>query len=166
MGGFPSKDQAEPYHKPLNFKEIIMAKKITGYIKLVVPAGKANPSPPIGPALGQAGVNIMEFCKGFNAQTQGMEPGMPIPCVITVYADRSFSFIMKTPPASYYLIKAANLPKGSGTAGKDKIGKVTMTQVREIATAKLKDMNAANVDSAAKSIAGTARSMGIEVVEG
>jgi len=143
-----------------------MAKKITGYIKLVVPAGKANPSPPIGPALGQAGVNIMEFCKGFNAQTQGMEPGMPIPCVITVYADRSFSFIMKTPPASYYLIKAAKVDKGSGTTGKDKIGKVTMTQVREIATAKLKDMNAANVDSAAKSIAGTARSMGIEVVEG
>lgn len=143
-----------------------MAKKITGYIKLVVPAGKANPSPPIGPALGQAGVNIMEFCKGFNAQTQGMEPGMPIPCVITVYADRSFSFIMKTPPASYYLIKAAKIDKGSGTTGKDKVGKVTMAQVREIATAKLKDMNAANVDSAAKSIAGTARSMGIEVVEG
>ena len=143
-----------------------MAKKITGYIKLVVPAGKANPSPPIGPALGQAGVNIMQFCKGFNAQTQGMEPGMPIPCVITVYADRSFSFIMKTPPASYYLIKAAKIDKGSGTTGKDKVGKVTMAQVREIATAKLKDMNAANVDSAAKSIAGTARSMGIEVVEG
>ena len=143
-----------------------MAKKITGYIKLVVPAGKANPSPPIGPALSQAGVNIMEFCKGFNAQTQGMEPGMPIPCVITVYADRSFSFIMKTPPASYYLIKAAKIDKGSGTTGKDKVGKVTMAQVREIATAKLKDMNAANVDSAAKSIAGTARSMGIEVVEG
>jgi len=144
-----------------------MAKKITGYIKLVVPAGKANPSPPIGPALGQAGVNIMEFCKGFNAQTQGMEPGMPIPCVITVYADRSFSFVMKTPPASYYLIKAAKIDKGSGTTGKDKaVGRVTMAQIREIATAKLKDMNAANVDSAAKSIAGTARSMGIEVVEG
>lgn len=144
-----------------------MAKKITGYIKLVVPAGKANPSPPIGPALGQAGVNIMEFCKGFNAQTQGMEPGMPIPCVITVYADRSFSFVMKTPPASYYLIKAAKVDKGSGTTGKDKaVGRVTMAQVREIAAAKLKDMNAANVDSAAKSIAGTARSMGIEVVEG
>ncbi|MDE1153643.1 MAG: 50S ribosomal protein L11 [Micavibrio sp.] len=143
-----------------------MAKKITGYIKLVVPAGKANPSPPIGPALGQAGVNIMEFCKGFNAQTQDKEPGMPIPCVITVYADRSFSFVMKTPPASYYLIKAAKVDKGSGATGKEKIGKVTMAQVREIAAAKLKDMNAANVDSAAKSIAGTARSMGIEVVEG
>ena len=143
-----------------------MAKKIQSYIKLVVPAGKANPSPPIGPALGQAGVNIMEFCKGFNAQTQSMEPGMPIPCVITVYVDRSFSFIMKTPPASYYLQKAAKVEKGSGTTGKDIIGKVTKTQVREIATAKLKDMNAANVESAMKSIAGTARSMGIQVVEG
>ena len=144
-----------------------MAKKIQGYIKLVVPAGKANPSPPIGPALGQAGVNIMEFCKGFNAQTQGMEPGMPIPCVITVYADRSFSFVMKTPPASFYLRKAAKIEKGSGVAGKDSfVGKVTKTQVREIATAKLKDMNAANVDSAMSSIAGTARSMGIQVVEG
>jgi large subunit ribosomal protein L11 len=142
-----------------------MAKKIQGYIKLVVPAGKANPSPPIGPALGQAGVNIMEFCKGFNAQTQGMEPGMPIPCVITVYQDRSFTFVMKTPPASYYLRKAAKLEKGSGTAGKDAIGKVTQAQVREIAQAKLKDMNAANVETAMKSIAGTARSMGIQVVE-
>jgi large subunit ribosomal protein L11 len=144
-----------------------MAKKVQGYIKLVVPAGKANPSPPIGPALGQAGVNIMEFCKGFNAQTQGMEPGMPIPCVITVYQDRSFTFIMKTPPASYYLQKAAKIEKGSGMAGKDaSVGKVTRKQIREIAEAKLKDMNAANVDSAMKSIAGTARSMGLEVVEG
>jgi large subunit ribosomal protein L11 len=143
-----------------------MAKKIQGYIKLVVPAGKANPSPPIGPALGQAGVNIMEFCKGFNAQTQAMEPGMPIPCVITVYVDRSFSFVMKTPPASYYLRKAAKLEKGSGTTGKDFVGKVTKNQVREIATAKLKDMNAASVETAMKSIAGTARSMGIQVVEG
>lgn len=144
-----------------------MAKKITGYIKLVVPAGKANPSPPIGPALGQAGVNIMEFCKGFNAQTQGMEPGMPIPCVITVYQDRSFTFIMKTPPASHYLKKAAKVEKGSGSTGKDAaIGKVTKTQIREIATAKLKDMNAANIDTAMNSIAGTARSMGLEVVEG
>lgn len=144
-----------------------MAKKVQGYIKLVVPAGKANPSPPIGPALGQAGVNIMEFCKGFNAQTQGMEPGMPIPCVITVYQDRSFTFVMKTPPASFYLQKAAKIEKGSGAAGKDGfVGKVTKTQIREIATAKLKDMNAANVDTAMKSIAGTARSMGIEVVEG
>lgn len=143
-----------------------MAKKIQGYVKLVVPAGKANPSPPIGPALGQAGVNIMEFCKGFNAQTQGMEPGMPIPVVITVYVDRSFTFIMKTPPASYYIIKAAKIDKGSGTAGKDKVGKITTKQLREIAEAKIKDMNAANVDTAMKSIAGTARSMGVEVVEG
>lgn len=145
-----------------------MAKgKLEGYIKLQVPAGSANPSPPIGPALGQRGLNIMEFCKGFNAQTQGMEPGMPIPCVITVYVDRSFTFVMKTPPASYYLMKAAKLEKGSGATGKEaNVGKVTMTQVREIATAKLKDMNAANVDTAAKSIAGTARSMGIQVVEG
>lgn len=144
-----------------------MAKKVQGYIKLVVPAGKANPSPPIGPALGQAGVNIMEFCKGFNAQTQGMEPGMPIPCVITVYADRSFTFVMKTPPASYYVMKAAKLEKGSGATGKEaSIGKITKAQVREIATAKLKDMNAANVDTAMKSIIGTARSMGVEVVEG
>lgn len=143
-----------------------MAKKIQGYVKLVVPAGKANPSPPIGPALGQAGVNIMEFCKGFNAQTQSMEPGMPIPCVITVYVDRSFTFVMKTPPTSYYLIKAAKVAKGSGTTGKDYIGRVTQEQLREIATAKLKDMNAANVEAAMKSIAGTARSMGIEVVGG
>ena len=143
-----------------------MAKKIQGYVKRIVPAGKANPSPPIGPALGQAGVNIMEFCKGFNAQTQGMEPGMPIPVVITVYVDRSFTFIMKTPPASYYVKKAAKIEKGSGTTGKDFIGKITKTQVREIATAKLKDMNAANIDTAMNSIAGTARSMGVEVVEG
>ena len=143
-----------------------MAKKVQGYIKLVVPAGKANPSPPIGPALGQAGVNIMEFCKGFNAQTQKMEAGMPIPCVITVYQDRSFTFIMKTPPASYYLIKAAKIEKGCGTTGKDVVGKVTKSQLKEIATAKLQDMNAASVESAMKSIAGTARSMGIQVVEG
>ena len=143
-----------------------MAKKITGYIKLVVPAGKANPSPPIGPALGQAGVNIMEFCKGFNAQTQGLEVGMPIPCVITVYQDRSFTFVMKTPPASFYLRKAAKIEKGCGTTGKDVVGKVTKSQVKEIATAKLKDMNASSVETAMKSIAGTARSMGIQVVEG
>ena len=143
-----------------------MAKKVQGYIKLVVPAGKANPSPPIGPALGQAGVNIMEFCKGFNAQTQGMEPGMPIPCVITVFVDRSFTFVMKTPPASYYLRKAAKIEKGSGTAGKDIVGKVTKKQVREIAEAKLKDMNAASVETAMNSISGTARSMGLQVVEG
>jgi large subunit ribosomal protein L11 len=144
-----------------------MAKKVQGYIKLVVPAGKANPSPPIGPALGQAGVNIMEFCKGFNAQTQGMEPGMPIPCVITVYVDRSFTFVMKTPPASYYIKKAAKLEKGSGTTGKDSfVGKITKKQVREIAESKLKDMNAANIDTAMKSIEGSARSMGVQVVEG
>jgi large subunit ribosomal protein L11 len=144
-----------------------MAKKVQGYIKLVVPAGKANPSPPIGPALGQAGVNIMEFCKNFNAHTQGMEPGMPIPCVITVYVDRSFTFVMKTPPASYYLQKAANIAKGSGMTGKESaVGRVTKKQIREIAESKLKDMNAANVETAMKSIAGTARSMGIEVVEG
>jgi len=143
-----------------------MAKKVQGYIKLVVPAGAANPSPPIGPALGQAGVNIMEFCKGFNAQTQSMEKGMPIPCVITVYVDRSFTFVMKTPPASFYLKKAAKIEKGCGTTGKDVVGKVTKSQIREIATAKLKDMNAANIDTAMNSIAGTARSMGIQVVEG
>lgn len=144
-----------------------MAKKVQGYVKLVVPAGKANPSPPIGPALGQAGVNIMEFCKGFNAQTQGMEPGMPIPCVITVYVDRSFTFIMKTPPASYYIKKAAKIEKGSGTTGKDaNVGKVTKKQLREIAEAKIKDMNAANIESAMNSLAGTCRSMGVEVVEG
>ena len=144
-----------------------MAKKVTGRIKLVVPAGKANPSPPIGPALGQAGVNIMDFCKGFNAQTQSMESGMPIPCVITVYQDRSFTFVMKTPPASYYLCKAAKLKKGSGVPGKDDfVGKVTGAQVREIAEAKSKDMNASSIENAMKSISGTARSMGIKVVGG
>lgn len=144
-----------------------MAKKIQGYVKLVVPAGKANPSPPIGPALGQAGVNIMEFCKGFNAQTQGMEPGMPIPVVITVFADRTFSFIMKTPPASYFIKKAAKLDKGSGTTGKDApVGKITTAQLRTIAEQKIQDMNAANVDAAVKTLAGTARSMGVQVVEG
>ena len=141
-----------------------MAKKVQSYIKLVVPAGKANPSPPIGPALGQAGVNIMEFCKGFNAQTQKMEAGMPVPCVITVFVDRTFTFVMKTPPASYYLIKAAKIDKGSGTPSKETVvGKVTQAQLREIATAKLKDMNASSVETAMKSIAGTARSMGIKV---
>lgn len=141
-----------------------MAKKVQGYIKLVVPAGKANPSPPIGPALGQAGVNIMEFCKNFNAQTQKMEVGMPVPCVITVYVDRTFTFVMKTPPASYYLIKAAKIEKGSGTANKDTVvGKVTRAQLEEIAKEKIKDMNAASIESAMKSLAGTARSMGIKV---
>ncbi len=142
-----------------------MAKKITGYIKLQVPAGKANPSPPIGPALGQRGLNIMEFCKAFNAESQSMEPGMPIPVVITVYADKTFSFAMKTPPASYLLKKAAKLPKGSQTPGRGTVGKVTMAQVREIAEVKMKDLNANDIDAAALMIAGSARSMGLEVVE-
>ncbi|HIF09369.1 MAG TPA: 50S ribosomal protein L11 [Sneathiellales bacterium] len=140
-----------------------MAKKITGYIKLHVPAGAANPSPPIGPALGQAGLNIMEFCKTFNAETQGMERGMPIPTVISVYADRSFSFITKTPPASYFLKKAARLDKASGSPGRDVAGSVTMAQVREIAEKKMADRNANDLDAAAKMIAGSARSMGLEV---
>jgi len=142
-----------------------MAKKITGYIKLQVPAGKANPSPPIGPALGQRGLNIMEFCKAFNAESQNMEPGMPIPVVITVYADKTFSFAMKTPPASYFLKKAAKLAKGSQTPGRGTVGQVTMAQVREIAETKMKDLNANDIDAAALMIAGSARSMGLEVVE-
>jgi len=142
-----------------------MAKKIAGYIKLHVPAGKANPSPPIGPALGQRGLNIMEFCKTFNAQTQNMEPGMPVPVLITVYGDRTFSFVTKTPPASYFLKKAAKLPKGAETAGRDTVGRVTMAQVREIAEQKMADLNAVDIDGACKTIMGSARSMGIEVVE-
>ena len=143
-----------------------MAKKIEGYIKLQVPAGQANPSPPIGPALGQRGLNIMEFCKAFNAHTQGMEPGMPIPVVITVYSDRTFTFESKTPPASYFLKKAAGVGKGSSTTGRGaSAGKVTMAQVREIAEQKMKDLNANDVEAAAKMIAGSARSMGLEVVE-
>ena len=142
-----------------------MAKKIEGYIKLQVPAGKANPSPPIGPALGQRGLNIMEFCKTFNAQTQKLEPGMPIPVVITVFSDRSFTFVTKTPPASYFLKKAANLEGGSQKPGRDIAGSVTMAQVREIAKQKMKDLNANDIDAAARMIAGSARSMGIEVVE-
>jgi len=140
-----------------------MAKKVTGYIKLQVPAGQANPSPPVGPALGQHGVNIMEFCKAFNAQTQGLEAGLPIPVVITVYADRSFTFISKTPPAAVLLRKAAGVPKGSGTPNKDKVGKVTRAQVEEIATTKMPDLTAADMDAAVRTVAGTARSMGIEV---
>lgn len=140
-----------------------MAKKISGYVKLQVPAGQANPSPPIGPALGQAGLNIMEFCKAFNAQTQNMEQGMPIPVVITAYADRTFSFETKTPPASFYLKKAAKVAKGSGEPNKNKVGKVTMAQVREIAELKMVDLNANDIDAAAQMIAGSARSMGIEV---
>ena len=141
-----------------------MAKKITGYVKLQVPAGKANPSPPIGPALGQAGLNIMEFCKTFNAQTQNLEEGMPIPVLITVYQDRTFTFVTKTPPVSFFLKKAAKLPKGATSPGKDVVGKVTMAQVREIAQIKMADLNTTDIDAAAKMIAGSARSMGLEVV--
>lgn len=142
-----------------------MAKKIEGYIKLQVPAGKANPSPPIGPALGQRGLNIMEFCKAFNAKTQELEPGMPIPVVITAYSDRSFSFVTKTPPVSYFLKKAAGLPKGSQTPGKGTVGKVTKGQVEEIAQKKMVDLNATTLDAAVQMIIGSARSMGFEVVE-
>ncbi len=139
-----------------------MAKKIEAYIKLQVPAGKANPSPPVGPALGQHGVNIMEFCKTFNAQTQNLEQGMPVPVVITVYADRSFTFITKTPPASVLLKKIAGIPKGSGVPNRDKVGKVNRAQLEEIATTKMPDLTAADMDAAVRTIAGTARSMGIE----
>ena len=142
-----------------------MAKKIDGYIKLQVPAGKANPSPPIGPALGQRGLNIMEFCKSFNAATQKMEPEMPIPVVITVYSDRSFTFQIKSPPASYFLKKAAGVEKGSSTTGRGTVGKVTMAQIREIAAKKMQDLNANDVDAASRMLAGTARSIGLEVVE-
>ena len=140
-----------------------MAKKITGYIKLQVPAGTANPSPPIGPALGQRGVNIMEFCKAFNAATNELEKGMPIPTIITVYADRSFSFETKTPPASFLLKKAARINKGATEPGKQTIGRVTRQQLREIAEVKMKDLNANDVDAAAKIIEGSARAMGLEV---
>jgi len=143
-----------------------MAKKIEGYIKLQVPAGSATPSPPIGPALGQRGVNIMEFCKAFNASTQEMDKGMPIPTVITVYADRSFTFITKTPPASYFLKKAAKLTSGSKEPGKVVAGKVTQSQIKEIAEAKMADLNANDIDMAMRIIEGSARSMGLEVVEG
>jgi large subunit ribosomal protein L11 len=142
-----------------------MAKKIAGYVKLQVPAGKANPSPPIGPALGQRGLNIMEFCKAFNAATQGLEPGMPIPVVITAYVDRTFTFTTKTPPASYLLKKAAGLEKGNQTPGRATSGKVSLGQVRQIAEQKMKDLNANDLDAAVKMITGSARSMGIEVVE-
>ena len=143
-----------------------MAKKITGYIKLQVPAGKANPSPPIGPALGQRGVNIMEFCKAFNAQTGSEEPGTPLPTVITVYADRSFSFETKTPPASYLIKKAAGLKSGSKEPGKISAGTIKRSQLADIATAKMKDLNANNLESATKIIEGSARAMGLEVEEG
>ena len=140
-----------------------MAKKVTSYIKLQVPAGQANPSPPVGPALGQHGVNIMEFCKAFNAATQSTEAGLPIPVVITVYSDRSFTFITKTPPAAILLQKAAGLKKGSGTPNTEKVGKVNRAQLEEIATSKMPDLTAADMDAAIRTIAGTARSMGIEV---
>jgi large subunit ribosomal protein L11 len=140
-----------------------MAKKVEKYVKLQVPAGKANPSPPVGPALGQAGVNIMEFCKQFNAQTQKMEEGMALPVVVTVYSDRSFTFLIKTPPAAALLKKAAGVPKGSGEPNKTKVGKVTRAQIEDIAKAKKPDLTAADLDAAVRTIAGSARSMGLEV---
>jgi len=142
-----------------------MAKKIVGFIKLQVPAGKANPSPPVGPALGQRGLNIMEFCKAFNAQTQGVEPGLPIPVIITAYADKSFTFVMKTPPATVLIKKASKVDKGSSKPHSDKVGKITRKQVEEIAKAKLPDLNAASLEAAMRTVAGSARSMGI-IVEG
>ena len=140
-----------------------MAKKIVGFVKLQVPAGKANPSPPIGPALGQRGLNIMEFCKAFNAQTQGVEPGLPLPVVITAFADKSFTFIIKTPPATVMIKKAIKLDKGSSNPLKDKVGKITRAQLEEIAKTKMKDMTAADLDAAVRTIAGSARSMGVTV---
>ena len=141
-----------------------MAKKITGYIRLQVAAGQANPSPPIGPALGQQGVNIMAFCKEFNAATQQIDQGTPTPTVITVYADRSFSFVTKSPPASFFIKKAANLQKGAKTTGRELVGKVTMDQLREIAKSKMADLNANDEDAACRMLAGTAKSMGIQVI--
>ena len=140
-----------------------MAKKIVGFVKLQVPAGKANPSPPIGPALGQRGLNIMEFCKAFNAQTQGVEPGLPLPVVITAYADKSFTFIIKSPPATVLIKKAIKLDKGSARPHTDKVGKITREQLEEIAKTKFKDMNAASIDAAIRTLAGSARSMGVNV---
>ena len=140
-----------------------MAKKVVGYIKLQVPAGKANPSPPIGPALGQRGLNIMEFCKAFNAQTQSLEPGLPMPVVITAYQDKSFTFVVKTPPASVLIRKAAKLEKGSPRPHTDKVGKITRAQAEEIAKSKMPDLTAADLDAAVRTIAGSARSMGVTV---
>ena len=140
-----------------------MAKKIVGFIKLQVPAGKANPSPPIGPALGQRGLNIMEFCKAFNAQTQGIEPGLKLPVVITAYADKSFTFVLKSPPASVLLKKAVKIDKGSGRPHLEKVGKITREQLEEIAKIKIKDLTGADMDAAIRTIAGSARSMGITV---
>ena len=143
-----------------------MAKKVAGYLKLQVPAGAANPSPPIGPALGQRGLNIMEFCKAFNAQTSKLEKNMPIPVTITVYADRSFTFEMKQAPVSYFIKKAVKVEKGSKTPGREKAGKITQAQIREIAEQKMKDLNCSTIEAAAKMIEGSARSMGIDVVGG
>ena len=143
-----------------------MAKKVVGFIKLQIAAGKANPSPPVGPALGQRGLNIMEFCKAFNAATQSMEPGMPIPVVITAYADKTFTFITKLPPVSYFLKQAAKVQSGSKEPGKTKVAKLTRAQIMEIAEKKLPDMNCPTVEAAAEMVAGQARSMGIDVVEG
>jgi len=140
-----------------------MAKKIVGFIKLQIPAGKANPSPPVGPALGQRGLNIMEFCKAFNAQTQSMEPGLMLPVVITAFADKSFTFILKTPPATVLIKKAIKLEKGSGKPNSDKVGKITRAQLEDIAKLKMKDLTAADLDAAVKTIAGSARSMGVTV---
>ena len=140
-----------------------MAKKVIGYIKLQIPAGKANPSPPVGPALGQRGLNIMEFCKAFNAATQNVEPGLPIPVVITAFADKSFTFVMKTPPATILIKKAAKIEKGSPRPHTDKVGKITRAQAAEIAKTKMPDLTAADMDAAVRTIAGSARSMGIEV---
>jgi large subunit ribosomal protein L11 len=140
-----------------------MAKKIVGFIKLQIPAGKANPSPPVGPALGQRGLNIMEFCKAFNAQTQGVEPGLMLPVVITAYADKSFSFVIKTPPAAVLIKKAIKLEKGSGKPHLEKVGNLTRAQLEEIAKAKMQDLTAADLDAAVKTIAGSARSMGVTV---
>jgi large subunit ribosomal protein L11 len=141
-----------------------MAKKIDGYIKLQIPAGQANPSPPVGPALGQRGVNIMEFCKAFNAATQNAEQGAPIPVTITVFVDKSFTFVTRTPPASHFLRKAARLPKGAGEPGRETVGRVSRSQVREIAEAKMVDLNANDIEAAMRMIEGSARSMGLEVV--
>ncbi|HSD61530.1 MAG TPA: 50S ribosomal protein L11 [Burkholderiales bacterium] len=140
-----------------------MAKKVVGFIKLQVPAGKANPSPPVGPALGQRGLNIMEFCKAFNAATQKVEPGLPVPVVITAYADKSFTFVMKTPPASVLIMKAAKIDKGSARPNSDKVGRITRKQAEEIAKSKMPDLTAADLDAAVRTVAGSARSMGVEV---
>jgi large subunit ribosomal protein L11 len=146
-----------------SLEELYVAKKIVGFVKLQVPAGKANPSPPIGPALGQRGLNIMEFCKAFNAQTQGVEPGLPLPVVITAFADKSFTFIIKTPPTSVLIRKAAKIEKGSSTPNTNKVGRLTRAQVEQIAKQKTPDLTAANLEAAMRTVAGSARSMGVEV---